>query len=98
MGTLPIKVETGRYTGTPRAERLCLSCDQHAVEDEGHILFHCKKYSDIRKTFYLEVLMNEDDNIITKYKNILATDNPSIMFSTANYLHNALTLRCKSAS
>jgi len=48
-------IETGRHFGISRAERFCTYCLNHniaVVEDEHHVLFDCKKYSDIR-SFYL---------------------------------------------
>ena len=39
-GVAPIRIETGRY------ERKCHFCNN--VEDEGHVLFNCHLYEDIR--------------------------------------------------
>ena len=44
-----LAIETGRYTSTPRNERLCQLCD--VVEDETHAIFHCKAYIEIRQQF-----------------------------------------------
>ena len=41
LGSHNLKIETGRWTNTPRDQRLCLSCNQ--VEDEFHIVFDCDK-------------------------------------------------------
>ena len=46
-GTLPISVETGRYTRTPREQRICPLCE-NGVETKLHFLFECTKYNDIR--------------------------------------------------
>ena len=49
-GSLPLKIETGRYTNPPLLiqERLCPMCDVNAVESEIHFLCECQTYSDIR--------------------------------------------------
>ena len=52
-GTLPLAIETGRYTQTPREERLCRSCNANLIEDEMHFIFDCEKYDDIRRQFIL---------------------------------------------
>ena len=48
--TLPLAIETGRYTRpkTPVNERLCKYCNTHAIEDETHFLIDCEFYSDLR--------------------------------------------------
>ena len=37
LGAHSLPVVMGRRTGTPRAQRLCQQCDQHAVGDERHM-------------------------------------------------------------
>ena len=51
-GILPIKIETGRYTQVPVEFRLCILCEENAVEDEEHFLFECKFYESIRNEYY----------------------------------------------
>ena len=40
-----LKVETGRWSRTPREERLC-ECGK--IQDENHIVFFCNKTNDLR--------------------------------------------------
>jgi hypothetical protein len=51
-GILPLKIETGRYTGMPVEQRLCQLCDLGEIENERHFLFHCPLYSDLRNTVF----------------------------------------------
>ena len=51
IGTLPIKLERGRYAGIPVADRICEMCSSGTVEDEYHFVFECSKYADIRKNW-----------------------------------------------
>ena len=41
VGAHSLPVVQGRRTGAPRAQRLCLLCDQRAVGDERHMVFEC---------------------------------------------------------
>ena len=50
LSCFDLKIETGRYDGTPRDRRLCTICD--VVEDEEHVLFVCRVYSSIRTQFH----------------------------------------------
>ena len=48
-------VETGRFSKTPREERLCTFCkakQKPSVEDEMHVLIHCPRYAFLRKDLY----------------------------------------------
>ena len=49
-GVLPLKIETGRYTGMKREERICDVCKDE-VEDEMHFIFRCNRYNNIRTNF-----------------------------------------------
>ena len=60
-GTLPLKIETGRFVGTPKENRLCDICNNGQVEDEFHFIFYCEFYSNERNEFY--------DTIKQKYLN-----------------------------
>jgi hypothetical protein len=52
-GSLPLAVETGRYSHpvTPLNDRICKFCNANTVEDEKHFLLSCNAYSDIRQDF-----------------------------------------------
>ena len=54
-GVAPIKLETGRYTGTPVNERLCEFCDIGAIEDEFHVIVNCTKYDLLRQVAFNEI-------------------------------------------
>lgn len=38
-------IETGRYIGTPRENRICQNCSKNKVESEYHFLMICYKYT-----------------------------------------------------
>ena len=63
MSCIDLAIETGRYEGKSREERLCLFCD--VIEDEDHAIFRCKAYNNIRKDY--QILLNENPSL----KNIL---------------------------
>ena len=56
FGTLPLAVETGRFTGIKRDDRVCPICDSNNVEDELHFIFICPKFSDLREIMFNKVL------------------------------------------
>ena len=47
-GILPLKVETGRFTGMPLENRLCEFCDRGEIEDEMHFILFCDLYEEPR--------------------------------------------------
>ena len=40
-GTAELRIETGRWCGLRRDERICTMCDSGEVEDVDHFLLHC---------------------------------------------------------
>ncbi len=48
-GTMPLRIETGRWQGKPLAERLCLICNRGIVEDAFHFLCECQTYNALRE-------------------------------------------------
>jgi hypothetical protein len=49
MSCFDLAIETGRYEGKAREERLCIFCD--IVEDEHHVIFNCRAYDNIRNGY-----------------------------------------------
>lgn len=47
-GSLKLRLETGRYIHEDLNDRICLVCDENAVENEKHFLFDCPAYQDLR--------------------------------------------------
>ena len=68
-GTAELEVETGRWRGVRREERICKNCRGGEVEDVGHLVMRCTYVEEEREK--LEELMNErvkgwqgmDDNV-----------------------------------
>ena len=57
-GTNTLRIETGRWEGLQREERICLQCLQ-GVEDERHVLLHCNLYSDLRAKLFEDSRMRK---------------------------------------
>ena len=49
MSCFDLAIETGRYEGLEREDRLCVFCD--VIEDEKHAIFECRAYTTIRNTY-----------------------------------------------
>ncbi|KAJ7296952.1 hypothetical protein O6H91_Y088500 [Diphasiastrum complanatum] len=47
-----LAIEMGRYTDTPRPQRICQLCSMQEVEDESHFIFRCPIYYEIRGRYY----------------------------------------------
>jgi len=46
-----LEIERGRYSNTPREERLCKLCASNVIEDEYHFLLCCEFYDDLRNLY-----------------------------------------------
>ncbi|KAK3097853.1 hypothetical protein FSP39_013826 [Pinctada imbricata] len=57
-------IETGRYKGIPRNERICDKCMLGEVEDECHFLFKCHKFS-LQRIQLMDIICKSCPNFIT---------------------------------
>ena len=55
-----LAIETGRYKGIPRHDRICTRCTDNTVEDERHFLFSCNYHTQEREA--LMSIINENCN------------------------------------
>jgi hypothetical protein len=53
-----LTIETGRYKGIPRHDRICTRCTDNTVEDERHFLFSCIYHTQEREA--LMSIINEN--------------------------------------
>ena len=60
LGILPLHIETGRFSNTPR---LCMFCNNdNNVEVEHHFLMVCPMYDELRQTQFTKVSNANIDN------------------------------------
>ncbi len=94
-GVAHIKLETGRYNGTPVNDRICEFCNVGDVEDEFHVVMDCFNYNELRHNlFYVICLINDNFNEMSKieqFKFILS--NESCIQVSARYLSDILDKR-----
>ena len=57
-GTVELRIETGRWCGLSRGERLCKNCDNGEVEDVKHFMFRCVFVAEGRRE--IARLMNDE--------------------------------------
>ena len=68
--SLPIAIDTGRYTRpkTPLNERLCKFCQSDSIESETHFLLKCELYTDLRYSLF-EKASELNNNFMTLNSN-----------------------------
>ena len=80
-GILPFEVEIGRFSNTPRDQRICKLCTCNTIENENHFLFECPLYINSRAKL--------SENIVkycTNYNNLEINEKLSILFEHPYYL------------
>ena len=70
-----LRIEVGRYKGTPRQERICECCDMSVIENEEHFMTTCPLYSNNRVHLYREL-----DNIGCENWNECTSDTEKLMY------------------
>ena len=97
---MPLKVETGRFIGTPIELRLCELCPESEIEDELHFLLHCEHYNEFRQKLFSDILsitptfLNYND--VEKLQFLMT--NPCVTHAVAIFLSKALDKRTSSLS
>ena len=51
-GVLPLRIETGRFSGLKAEERVCQLCDSGDIEDEKHFILTCDKNTHQRRILF----------------------------------------------
>ena len=77
-GSHRLRVETGRWSRTPREARLC-RCDDAGIQDERHIIESCSLLDELRQSF---------ENVDFTLKAFFEGDNAAI----AAYIYHALKI------
>ncbi len=86
LGVLPLRIETGRFTGLDVADRLCQVCTDNLIEDEAHFLFECSEYNEYRHE--LETAVNatfSDLSLREKFDTIFSHPHSLSQFVTLAY-------------
>ena len=58
-GILPLRIETGRFSGEPEDSRLCKMCSKNEIESETHFLINCDFYNELRNELYSTIPSKE---------------------------------------
>ena len=90
IGNHKLLIETGRYQ-IPRDNRLCPTCKSNQIEDEIHLLFHC------RDEFYNKI-ENQIPNItqlppMQATKKLMNSDNYYLNTQLMKFILRCLSLR-----
>ena len=83
-----LSVETGRHRHICRTDRICLSCNNNAIEDEEHFLLHCPKFESRRRDFFssLSGSFPNFQSLCDSEKMFLILSEPSVCQSSAKYI------------
>ena len=88
-GSLPIRIESGRYEKIPLDERQCNFCTGGHIEDEMHVLLNCKLYDDLRYEMFQHMSMLDkhfmDLPPLVKLCKIMTTE--TVQYLLAKYLN-----------
>ena len=94
-----LKIESDRYSvpRIPPEQRICTNCDDNICEDEFHFLITCKKYSDLRKTFYdnIQVIYNNFKQLLDQEKFIWLMSNidPVVTILLGHFIDDCFKIR-----
>ena len=82
-----LAIETGRYNGIPRENRICNNCSSRMIENEYHILLTCNKYSDLRSKYLKKYYYSWPT--LQKFVNLLSIKNKNVIRNLSKYIFHA---------
>ena len=99
LSNLPIRIETARYE-RPKVDvnqRLCqIGCNSLAIEDEGHVLFFCSSYNNLRIAWFRKLVLPPDfSNLDMCQKLKIVLSFPENVKATGQYLVDICNVRSK---
>ena len=83
-----LPIETGRYNGIPRQERLCSCSDK--LGDEFHFLFQCTHLNEIR-TRYLDIDYVKSVNTFS-FNKIMNSRDYNVIFNLAKFINEGFNI------
>ena len=82
-----LEIETGRYVGLDRDERLCRKCNTRMIEDEYHFLLICPHYNDIRRKYFSQYFCHWPN--MTKFKQLMSSKSKHTLSKLSKYIYFA---------
>ena len=79
-----LPVVTGRYSNTPREERICTLCNLHSVGDEHHYLLVCDHFRVERVKFIDQVHFTNPN--ISNYKHLLSSTDTQELINLSTFI------------
>ena len=81
-----LPIETGRWFGIPREQRICTLCDFHKIGDEFHYVFECtqKEIKEARIKYFSNSFTCRPN--IEKFKLLFTTTNCSALKKLCKFL------------
>ena len=106
VGTLPIRLEIGRYCRPflEEKDRLCQVCDTNSlggnnIENEHHFLFVCNAYSKLRNDWLEGLGLPDSFWTLPEYEMIgLVVNKSEFVRQTSNFVIGAFNMRSKTIS
>ena len=94
-----LEIETGRWVNAKRYERMCKRCNENKIEDESHLLFESKAYTEKRLTSFqfiqsqlgidLSRGLRKSDNL----KKLFSSNNINAMSALGKFVEQAFDKR-----
>jgi hypothetical protein len=84
-----LDIETGRFNGIDRSDRICRLCSLNQIESEYHFLLCCPAYANIRNKYFGHLPWPNTNTFV----NILSSKRHYILTKTAYYLKESFKCR-----
>lgn len=90
ISTHRLQIETGRFTNTPRSQRICQKCSSGDIEDEIHFLCSCQFFEEKRTDLFNLVSSKYHNfsnlNTLNKFIFLLSMEDTQVLTVVARFI------------
>lgn len=86
-----LSIETGRYNGVPKEERLCNFCNMRKIEDEFHFLLVCPLYTELRRKYFKNYFCNWPT--LNKFDQLMLSSSKKTLGNLGKFIYFAFRKR-----
>ena len=82
-----LAIETGRYSGIAREDRLCTLCNMRMAETEFHFLLVCTHYVDLRRKYFPAYFCRWPS--LNKFNTLLQSQSKHVLLNLSKFIYFA---------
>lgn len=84
-----LEIETGRYRGISRENKMCHLCNQNTVESEYHFMLCCDKFRTVRRKYIGNIAWPS----IQRFNSLMSSKSKNVQLNICKYIKECMKMR-----